>query len=219
MRSESGTSSRALQKWGAGAAFLLAVCFIVAPLIYLTGNLRDALGPFNYALADLLYGPMFAASLITMVFALRERIGTHAPRRTSLALLAAVLAAGAMTAVACIRAANRQYHLAHPELQLESAQTVLIVWTTILAGLTGAGWHFLGWAWGLIGWAGWSSAQLPRALSALYLLAGVISLLVYALPAKEGFAALLGLVVSAWQGSLLLRESRPESKRRQKRAS
>ena len=101
------------------SSILLAVAFIVAPAIYLFGNLRDAMGPFAYAMADFLYGPVWAASLVALVFMLRERIGASAPRRMSLALLAAVLAAGTMILVACIRSANRQYHLIHPELHLE----------------------------------------------------------------------------------------------------
>jgi hypothetical protein len=75
------------------SSILLAVAFIVSAVIYLVGNLRDAMGPFAYAVADFLYGPAWAASLVTLVFALREHIGARAPRRMSLALLAAVLAA------------------------------------------------------------------------------------------------------------------------------
>lgn len=187
------------------SSILLAVAFIVAPLIYLVGNLRDAMGPFAYAVADFLYGPAWAASLVTLVFALRERIGERAPRRMSLALLAAVLAAGAMIVVACIRSANRHYHLIHPELHLETSSTVLIVWTTLVAGVTGAGWHFLGWALLLIGSAGWTSSQLPRGLSVLYLVGGIVSLFVYLLPDMEGSAAMLGVVISIWQGFLLWR--------------
>jgi hypothetical protein len=74
-------------KWGGFASFLMAVTFIVAPLIYLTGNLRDAMGPLAYDLADFLYGPVWSASLVTAVFTLRERLGEYAPRRMSLALL------------------------------------------------------------------------------------------------------------------------------------
>jgi hypothetical protein len=137
------------------------------------------------------------------VLALRERIGEGAPRRMSLALLVALLAAGTMVLVACIRSANRHYHLSHPELQLESSTTVLVVWTTILAGVTAAGWHFLGWALVLIGSAGWTSGRLPRVLSALYLVGGIASLFVYAFPELEGFAATLGLGWGVWQGILL----------------
>ena len=192
-------------KWGGLASFLLAMAFIIAPLIYLVGNLRDAMGPLSYALADFLYGPVWAASLVTAVFALRERMGEYAPRRMNLALLATLLAAGAMVTVACIRAANRHYHIIHPELHLENSSTVLIVWTTLVAGVTGAGWHFLGWALVMIGSAGWTSHRLPRLLSALYLLAGITSLFVYVLPETEGTAAFLGVVVSIWQGILLWR--------------
>jgi len=193
------------------SALLLAVAFIVAPLIYLIGNLRDAMGSFSYALADFLYGPVWAASLVSLVFMLRERIGERAPRRMSLALLAALLAAGTMVLVACIRSANRHYHLIHPELHLENSQTVLIVWTTLVAGVTGAGWHFLGWALVLVGSAGWTSRRLPRLLSVMYLLGGTVSLFVYLLPEYEGLAGLLAVVVSIWQGILLWRNEPEET--------
>lgn len=194
-----------IQKWGGLASFLLGVAFFVAPLIYLIGNLRDAMGPFAYSVADLLYGPAWAASLVTMVLALHERMGERAPRRLSLALLAAALAAATMVMVACIRSANRNYHLIHPELHLENNQVVLIVWTTLVAGVSAAGWHFLGWSLVLIGFAGWTTRLLPRLLSMLYLLAGITSLFVYLQPENEGAVVMLGVVISIWQGVLLLK--------------
>ena len=219
---EGATMKSTLANPGAAAlisSILLAVAFIVAPLIYLVGNLRDAMGPFSYAVADFLYGPVWAASLVTLVFALRERMGASAPRRMSLALLAAVLAAAAMIAVACIRSANRHYHLIHPELHLEMSSTVLIVWTTLVAGVTGAGWHFLGWALLLIGSAGWTSNHLPRVLSVLYLVGGLVSLFVYLLPDMEGSAAMLGVVISIWQGLLLWKSGLGETQAPEPNAS
>jgi hypothetical protein len=192
-----------MQKWGGLASFLLAVAFIVAPLIYLTGDLREAYGPFTYDLADFLYGPVWAASLVTAILALHERIGERAPRRMSLALIIAVLAAGAMVLVACIRSANRHYHLNHPELQLETSQTVLIVWTTLVAGVTGAGWHFLGWALVLIGSAGWTSGRLPHVLCVLYLVGGIASLFVYVFPNLK--SRHIGLVWGVWQDPFMER--------------
>jgi hypothetical protein len=189
-----------MQKWGGLASFLLVLAFIVAPWIYLTGNLRDAFGAVTYDLADLLYGPVFAASLVTAFLALREHIGERAPRRMSLALLAAVLAAGAMVFVACIRSANRHYHLAHPDLHLEGNTTVLIMWTTLVAGVTGAGWHFLGWALVLLGSAAWTSERLPRLLCILYLVGGIAALFVYLFPDLEGLAGLLAIAWGIWQG-------------------
>jgi len=203
MKNVLASPSSAAMKWGGLASFLLAATFIIAPLIYFTGNLRDALGPLSYDLADFLYGPVWAASLVTAVFTLRERMGEYAPRRMSLALLAALLAAGATVAVACIRASNRHYHLIHPELNLETSSTVLVVWTTLVAGMTATAWYFLGWALVLIGSAGWTSRRLPRLLSVLYLVAGISSLFVYLLPNSEMNAATFGVMVSIWQGILL----------------
>ena len=196
-------------KWSGLASFLLAVSFIVAPFIYLTGNLRDAMGAFAYDLADFLSGPVWSASLVLVIFTLRERMGGHAPRRMSLAMGATILAAGAMVAVALLRSANRQYHIAHPDLHLESSTTVLVVWGTLVAGLSSAGWHFLGWAWVLVGSSGWTSRRIPRLLSGLYLLAGALALFVYLQPEFEGGVILLGTVTSLWQGILLWR-SEPE---------
>jgi hypothetical protein len=197
------TPAVTVQKWGGLGSLLLAVAFLVAPLIYLTGNLRDANGALAYDLADFLYGPVWAAGLVMAVFALRERIGEHAQRRMTLSLLAALLAALAFVTVACIRSANRHYHIMHPELHLETSTMVLVVWTTLVAGVTATGWHFLGWSFVLLGSAGWTTRRLPRILSVLYLVAGAASLFVYLRPDIEGAVVALGMGVSIWQGILL----------------
>ena len=195
-----------INKWGGLASFLLAVSFVVAPLIYLTGNLRDSIGVFTYDLADFLYGPILSASLVTVIYVLRERIGESAFRRMDLALLAAVLSAVGMAAVAFIRASNRHYHLIHPELNLENSITVLIVWTTLVAGVNAIGFHFLGWAFVLLGSASWTSHIFPLLLNILYFLAGVLSLFVYLFSELDGFVLLLGTVICIWQGILLWKD-------------
>jgi hypothetical protein len=194
-----------INKWGGLASFSLAVSLFVAPLIYFTGNLRDAIGIFAYDLADFLYGPILTASLITMIYVLRERIGEGAFRRMDLALLAAVLSAVGMAAVAFFRASNRHYHLIHPELNLENSSTVLIVWTTLVAGANSIGFHFLGWAFVLLGSASWTSHLFPRLLNVFYFLAGVASLFVYLFPGLEGLVLLLGKMIGVWQAVLLWR--------------
>jgi hypothetical protein len=197
-----------IQKWGGIASFLMAIAFVTSALIYLTGNLRDAMGPFAYSLADFLYGPVWAASLVTAVIALRERIGTAAKTRMNLALLASFAAACAFVVVASIRSSNRHCHLIHPELHLESSELVLTVWGAQVAGAIGAAFHFLGWAFLLIGTAGWSFKRIPRILSVLYLLTGAMCLIVFLLPAMEPNALALTVIVCIWQGFLLL-QTRP----------
>lgn len=194
-----------IQNWGGLASFILAVAFFVPGLIYLVGDLRSVIGKFAYHLADFLYGPVWSACLVTVVFTLREKIGGHAPRRMSLALMSALLSAGAMLAVAFIRSSNRQYHILHPELNLQESIPVLVVWTTLIAGLTAAGWHSLGWTQILIGSASWQSQWMPRPLNLLYIAMGVASLFVYLFPVNEGLATMLGVVISIWQGVLFLK--------------
>ena len=116
-----------IQKWGSLASFLMAAAYLVAPLIYLMGDLRTSFGPLSYDLADFLYGPLWAASLVTVVFALRERFGELAPCRMNTALLAAFAAAAMFVAVAGIRSSNRHYHMSHPDLALEMSTPVLVV--------------------------------------------------------------------------------------------
>lgn len=194
-----------IQKWGGLASFLLAVALIVPEWIYLTGNLRESNGPLTYALADFLYGPVRAVCLVTAFYALRERIAERAPRRMSLAVLTAVLSAGMFVLAALLRSSNRNYHLDHPDLHLEMFSIVLIVWTTLLAGVVATAWHFLGWSLVLLGTAAWTSGRLPRALSVLYLVTGSASLFEYLFSDLEGAVVLLAVAASIWQGILLMR--------------
>ena len=192
-----------INKWGGIASFLLSVSLIAAPLIYLTGNLHDAVGILAYDIADFLYGPILSASLITVAYVLRERIGERAFRRMDLALLAAVISAVGMAAVAFMRASNRHYHLAHPELHLENSTTVLIIWTTLVSGMNSLGFHFLGWMFLFIGSASQTSRIFPQSLNVFYFLIGISSLFVYLFPELEGLALLLGAIIGFWQGILL----------------
>ena len=199
-------TSQTLRRGGAVASFLMAVALFLGPLIYLFGNLRDAMGALGYSLADLLYGPVLGASIMVVMAALRARMGADAPTRMSLANKGAVLAAGAFVLMACIRAANRAYHLHHPELQLEDSSVVLTVWGTLVAGVNGAAWQFLGWMDALVGWAGWTSRKLPRLLSGLFVLAGAPALFVYQWEGVlEPHAGFFAMAVSVWLGVYLLR--------------
>jgi hypothetical protein len=182
-------SALRLQKIGSVASFVLPIALVVSGLVYLMGNLREALGLLSYSTADLLAGPVFGASFVVTILALRERIGTKASGRMDLAVLAAVLGAAFMVAVAFIRDANRGYHISHPELQLESSISVMVGWTTLVEGLLSTGWHFIGWAFLLTGSAAWTSERLPRLLSGLI------------------------LIISIWQGILLWRAN-PERRKR-----
>ncbi len=189
-----------LPKLAAIASFLLPVAWIAPFLIYLSANLETPLGPVIYGLADALYGPIWAVCMVIVFRALQAQFGESAPLRSSLAMSTTWLAVAAMVCVACIRSANRQYHLAHPALQLENSAVVLSVWATLVAGVTGAGWHFLGWSFLLLAWEGWTTRRIPRVLSMVSGVTGVVSLVVYSFPELEGSAMLCGIVASVGLG-------------------
>ena len=202
MKNILASPSSATLKWAGFASFLLAVTFIVAPLIYLMGNLRDAMGPLSYDVADFLYGPVWAASLVTVVFTLRERMGEYAPRRMSLALLAACWRQG--DGSRCL------YSVCQPPLPFDSSRAAsgeLLNCphrvdhpcgghdsdSMALPGMgDGAGW---------VGRLDFPPSSPP--IECAVFSSGTLSLFVYLLPDSEGNAAVLGVVVSIWQGILL----------------
>ncbi len=200
-----------MSKWGGLASLTMAAAYIIPALIYLMGDLRAAFGPLAYSLADLLAGPVWAASLLFTFWLVRTRIGGFARQRMAWATGATWVAAAAMVAVACIRSANRHYHLAHPDLHLEDSTTVLVVWSTLVAGVLGAGWHFWGWSLVLLGAAGWATRRLPLGLCTLYIAAGIPAWFVYIAPDLEGGVVLLGVLVSVWQAVHLIRDKAPEN--------
>ncbi len=88
-----------INKWGALASLLLVLPLLVAPLIYLTVNINHLSGILAYDLADFLSGPFLAACLISVIYILRECIGSRTQRRLDLALLASLLATVGMAGI------------------------------------------------------------------------------------------------------------------------
>lgn len=189
---------------GAIACFLLAASYF-APWIYF-GRPPQGVGLSSYDLADLLYGPVWGASLVTAIFVMRERFAGWAPRRMTLALLAATLAAGASVSVALIRSTNRHYLARHTELNETMVNTLLTAWTTIVTGLIATRYHYLGWTLVLLGTVVWSNRRQDRVLSRLYMVGGITSLFSYLQQEGPNGAALFGVILSIWQGIRLWRD-------------
>jgi hypothetical protein len=202
------------QKWGAIASFILAATFIAAPVLNLAGPVEPAMLSYH-DLADFLFGPLWAASLIMSVFALREQVGEHAPRRMTAALLASTLSGVMVVAAAIFRSTNRHYLGWHPEMDPTLSHTIFVAWITVVQGLISTGYHFLGWALLLLGSVGWTTRQFPRLLNVLYLVGGMVALFSYTVPGNlEGNVVLVGLIWSIWQGIFLWRaDSREPSAR------
>src|SRR5262245_6472806 len=123
------------QKWGALAAWMLAVTSIAAPLILVTGPTQP-LQLSIYDLGDFLGGPVWSASLIALILILMEKIGEKAKDRMTVALIAAALSAAAAITAAMIRTANRQYLAQHWEINEAGWHDSLVAWTTVITGIT-----------------------------------------------------------------------------------
>lgn len=193
-------------KWGGVAAVVLAAVFVLPEMIYLMGNLREANGRLAYDLADFLYGPFKAACLVLVGYAVGNSLAGEGARRLSVGQMATLLAAGMFVAAALLRASNRHYHLAHPELHLENSQAVLLVWTTLVGGVINTAWHFLGWALLLVGSVGWKNGRWPGTLCIFYWIVGGLALFAYLRPDMDLGVAMLTAVLSLWQGFVLWRE-------------
>jgi hypothetical protein len=174
------------------ASLGMAVASVLAQMVYLTNNLSNAFGAFAYAVADVLYGPVWAVCLLVTMSALRGRLGVRAAYADRAAWIAAAFA----VLTACVRASNRGYHVLHPELRLEADTTVLMIWATLVGGLIGAGWHALGWSRILLGWRMLRVGQMPRWVGALSIVSGVTSLGVFLQPFVEAPAFGLELLVN-----------------------
>jgi hypothetical protein len=187
-----------IQKWGALASLVLVATFITSPLIFVTYLTTPyPSGRMWYEFADFLSGPLWAASLMTVVFALRERVGERAPRRMLIVLLAATLSAALMICVAFIRSVHRDYPYYEPAFEI------------IVPALMAAGRHFLGWALLVLASLGWTTQQLPRVLNALFFVSGILSLFAYLWaghPYADMYDALVWLlytIPTIWLGILL----------------
>lgn len=216
-----------IRKWGGLASFVMAGVFIVAPVIYLvalpaaTGlALPDFSDPFKlrpvlanpvFDLGDFLFGPIWGASLVVATVALREHLGETVQRRTFLAVIAAGLSAALFVGAASVQTIGRHYTALHTEMDASVYEAVFRASSIVVPGMTSAGRHFLGWLLILLGSAGMASKKLPKALSILYIVGGVPSLVAYLIPGLGEVILALGVIWNIWQGVLLWRADARQS--------
>jgi hypothetical protein len=131
---------------------------------------------------------------------MREQVGDYAPRRMSLALVAAIVSGAAMVAVAIMRSTNREYFTADLNFDGPTFRAVSLV----VPAVVGTGLHFLGWSMVLIGAAGWTTPGFSRLLSIMYIGAGLPALFAYLQPDElNGLVIMLTVFVAVVQGIAL----------------
>jgi hypothetical protein len=219
------------QKLGGLAAFAqigLAALALLADLVLLpaaglspvNGQLPDAASVVaknsDPTLVVLDIGMLLLSQTIWLVWAgLYDRLGSRAPNRSRLALLAATMASVFFAATAVI-SMNSRSMLATISKESEAATVDLGV-RTLTGGLAGGGAFMMGWAAVLSGWATISKGGLPRLLSGMLLLSGaslMLPVLMSAIPSglNPVMQLLVGIAAEAtvpvwtiWLGLVLWR--------------
>jgi len=214
-------TSMNIKKLGSIASFAQAAIFLIVPVIYfvivpaatgLTGTdfsdpfkLRSVLANPVFDLGDFLLGPLWAASLVISVLAMREHLEDTAPHRMQLAVIASSLSAALFVAGGVVQTTGRHYISMNPELDANVFESIFRSLSMIVPGLTSSGRHFLGWTLILLGSAGWTTRSLPRLLCVIYFFGALLALFAYLSPGIGELILLPGVIWNIWQGILLWR--------------
>lgn len=187
-----------IKKLGGIASFLQAIIFFITPVVYfvivpaatgLTGSdfsdpfkLRSVLANPVFDLGDFLLGPLWAASLVISLLAMRDYFDDTAPRLMQMAIITSSLSAVLFVAGGIVQTTGRHYISMHPELAANVFESVFRSLSMVVPGLTSSGWHFLGWTLILLGMSGWTTNKLPRTLCVIYFVGALLALFAYLSP-------------------------------------
>jgi hypothetical protein len=154
--------------------------------------------PITFFLLNLEY-IFWSIAFILIVLALRERMQTSAPNLMRIALIGVSISCALWLAAGLINIVGM------PSIvSAKDASAYRAVWG-VYFGLSIAGDHALGWVLLLIGWAALKTRGLPRILSYLSVLLGIIGILEFAVQPFMFVFLFLGIVWGLWLGVVLLR--------------
>src|SRR4030042_3223221 len=185
----------------------LVIIFIVAPRLGLVGqsdwndpvkNL-DAMStsPITFFILDL-ETILCSIAYILIVLALRERMQASAPNLIRIAVIAVSITCALWLATGLIGIVSM------PSIVSAKDASAFRAVKAMHFGLGTAGYFGLGWTLLLIGWAALKTRGLPRILSYLSVLAGIVGILEFAVQPLMFVALLLGIVWGLWLGGVLL---------------
>jgi hypothetical protein len=205
-----------LQKIGGFAsivsAVVCAICLVflllVFPLLGLVGPsdwidpvkeiAAGSASPITFFLFNLEY-ILWSITLILIVLALRERMQASAPNLMRIVVIGASISCALWLATGLIAIVGTPSIVSAKDVSANRAVM------GVFLGLSNAGDHALGWVLLLIGWAALKTRGLPRILSYLSVLAGIIGILQFAVQPLVFATLFLGIVWGLWLGVVLLR--------------
>ena len=162
------------------------------------GIAAESASPITFYLFNLdliLWGIAF----IVIILALRERMQANAPNLMRIAVI------GVLTTYVLMLAAGLIGIVGMPPIITAKDASAYRAFMAVYFGLIIAGDHAAGWAILLIGWAAVKTRSLPRILSYLSVLVGIVFILDFAAKPLMPLGLLLSIVWGVWLGAVLLR--------------
>jgi hypothetical protein len=213
---------KSFHKSGGVAALLQAALFLITLIfifVLLPGQGLTGPEAFNdpaVALASAAQSPLlavfnwldvaFAVTTVLIVLALHERLQVSAPTIVRLATTAGLMAAVILLLLGMI-GFSAVSELAHLSVQNPtSAQAAYLAVNAVINSLRSANTFAYGWWVLLVSWVALPIGRLPKALSYLGLLFGVMGIATFALPVLGFLGIMVGLIWFGWLGLVLLRE-------------
>jgi hypothetical protein len=154
--------------------------------------------PITFFLFNLEY-ILWSIFLILIVLALRERMQAGAPNLMRIVVIGASISCALWLATGLIEIVG------NPSIVSAKDASAFRALMGVFFGLSNAGDHASGWVVLLIGWAALKTRGLPRILSYLSVLLGIIAILEFAVQPLVFVNVFLSIVWSLWLGVVLLR--------------
>ena len=209
-----------LRRLGGAAALYLAVAYLAAAVYFLLvvdyPNVVDPLDKIDLfarhltglQLAYLAIYVVFGLVLMTLAWALHDRLAGAAPATMRFATGIALVWGGVLIASGMAMNAGMETVVALHGTDPARAATVWLAVESVTSGMSGGNGELLGGLWTLlVSWAAWRSRRLPRALNVVGALAGAAGV-VSTVPGLSELVAAFGVTQLAWfvgLGVVLLR--------------
>ena len=186
---------------GIGVGLLLLIMIIVA-IKFGAPNDLDSIGtaPIAY-FAGYLLMLLVVVAVVPFVLALRERMQASTPNLMRVVVIGASIACALWIAYGLVGIVGM------PSIASAKDYSAYRAVSALLSSLGLGGDGALGWALLLVGWAALKNKGLPRILSYLCVIKGVVMILEFGRTPVVVAGMLLGLVVYPWLGIVLLRST------------
>lgn len=212
--------SNGLRRLGGAAALYLAASYLVAAAYFLVvvdfPSLVDPLDKVELfarhltglQLAYLAIYVVFGLVLMTLAWALHDRLAGAAPATMRFATGVALVWGGVLIASGMAMNAGMETVVALYQADPAGAATVWLAVESMTSGMSGGNGELLGGLWTLlVSWAAWRSRRLPFVLNMVGALAGALGVL-SSVPGLTDLVAAFGLTQLVWfvgVGVVLLR--------------